>query len=66
MYLILLLPIAAALICGIWRLLGRTQLTGGVRFALAAVLGATLTALLLWSVLAGTILLWQWNDPIHM
>ena len=66
MYLMLLLPLAAALTFGIWRLLGRTKLQPAARLALALLLGAAVSALLLWCVLAGTILLWQWNDPIQM
>ena len=66
MYLFLLLPLAAVLTYGSWRLLGRTKLHPAARLLLALILGAAVSALLLWCVLAGTILLWQWNDPIGM
>ncbi len=64
MYLMLLLPIAAVLTYGIFRLLGRTKLKPAARFALALVLGAAASALLLWCVIAFTILMYQRNDPI--
>ena len=66
MDLFLLLPLAAILTYGSWRLLGKTKLHPAVRLLFALILGAAVSALLLWCVLAGTILLWQWNDPVQM
>ncbi len=64
MYLFLLLPLGAALSCGLWRLLGGTKLSSAARLALALVLGAAASALLLWCAIAFSILMYQWNDPI--
>ncbi len=66
MYLFLLPPLAAILTYGGWRLLGKTKLHPAARLALALILGTAVSALLLWCVLVGAILLWQWNDPIQM
>ena len=66
MYLFLLFPLTAVLTYGVWRLLGRTKFRGIGRLLLSLLLGAVLSALLLWCVIAVSILMYQWNDPVGM
>ena len=66
MYLFLLFPLTAVLTYGAWRLLGRTKLRGIWRLILSFLLGAILSVLLLWCVIAVSILMYQWNDPVSM